>query len=77
MTKLFATKQLKAARVRKGWSQAELAGMLRAQAGIRASQSSIQKWENGVKPVLPDTALELSRMLGVKNVDELVERKEA
>ena len=75
MTKLFATKELKAARVRKGWSQDELASMLRAQAGIRASQSAVQKWENGVKPVVPDTALELARMLHV-GVDKIVERRE-
>ena len=61
--------------MRKGWSQDELAKMLRANSGIRASQSAVQKWENGVKPVVPDTALELARMLQT-DVDKIVERKE-
>lgn len=75
MTKLYATKELKKARIRKNWSQQEFGGILRVQCGVKASHSAVQKWEDGRRPIMPETALEMARILRVQ-VDEIVERRE-
>ncbi len=75
MSKLYGTKELKAARIRKNWSQQELADIIRVQAGVKASQSLVQKWENGVRPIVLDTAIAVARILNT-SIDKITERRD-
>ncbi len=72
---LYATNRLKKAREARGWSQAEMATMFSLETAIEVSQSLVQKWEIGERPITPDTALELARFMKV-DIRDLVKRKQ-
>ena len=76
MMKLHLNEKAKQARIKAGLTQMDVASMLRLELGIKASVSALQKWERGAKPVTAEAALGIARILGIKEVDDIVVRKE-
>lgn len=73
-SKLYAKPKLKELRESNGMSQQEFVGMLCIWLDKPVSLSTIQKWEQGTRPMNPEVLLEVARYFKV-NPDVLAERR--
>lgn len=65
MTEIKATKGLKEVREKKKLNQPQMAELLTLLIGKNVSASNYQKWEQGTRPVDPETAVLISARLEV------------
>lgn len=73
-SKLYATGKLKLLREANNMSQQEFVGMLCVWLDKPVSLSTVQKWEQGTRPINPETLLEVARYFKV-GPSSLVERR--
>lgn len=73
-TKLYATSKLKELREANNMTQQEFLGMLDVWLDESVSLSLVQKWEQGIRPINPETLLEIAKYFKVEP-KELVERR--
>lgn len=72
--KYYPTKAFTQYREDRDWSQDDMANFLTLQLGRPFSKSLVQKWEQGVRSVMPETCIEISKILNI-NVRELFEMR--
>lgn len=72
--KYYPTAAFTQYRMDRDWSQQQMADYLTLQLGRPVSKSLVQKWEQGVKPVTPDSCIEIAKILQI-NVRELFEMR--
>lgn len=71
---IYITGALRSARETLGWTRKELADILSVSSGKEISESMVNHWERGDRPVTPDIALEISRNVQVE-LKDLIERR--
>lgn len=73
-SKLYATSRLKELREAAGMTQQEFVGMLDIWLDEPVSLSTVQKWEQGQRPINPDTLLEIAKYFKVEPKELVVRR---
>ena len=65
MTEIKVTNKLKEIRLEKKLNQGQMAKLLTLLTGKPISPSNYQKWEQGTRPIDPETAVQISARLEV------------
>jgi len=74
MTKLYLTNKLKEWREERGWTQNQVTEFIKLHLNKDVSLSLVQKWEDGIKPITPEMAVELIKIFKISSED-LFERR--